>query len=437
MRLGRRHLTAIAAALVVAVVAVVLLLRQGGDDTAPPIATTDPLAFVAPGADAVLDLDLRVPLVGVLFTQLLRQDAGAAVARAPLGDHAAIAIHRGGRRTLIAQLDEAYRPPPDTTERVAVRRGTLVAAPTAQDERAALTAAAAPAAARRARAAFERRLSRLPRRAGARVAFAPRVLLARFDAGLARTTWARNLRDGAAAIITQGSTVVVPLRLTSAPTRLADLPVAPGRRPPPTHGSAPVVAALRDPARTLAFARAAGLFDALDTLDRLPGFLKPDLERLGRDGTITTRDGRTVVVRLTPPDAGDWERKLGRLDALSGLARRLGFADVRIDRRGDVFRVEEGGRFALRVAVLGRTLVLTNSRTASLTAAAAAPATPPPAGAAGALTLRLSPGVVLRALDRRLATRIPRDLVRLSPVTGWLRGEPRVTAGELRVAISR
>ena len=45
---------------------------------------------------------------------------------------------------------------------------------------------------------------------------------------------------------------------------------------------------LRDPAHTLAFARQAGLLQELDLLDQLPGFLKPDLNNLGPNGTVTS-----------------------------------------------------------------------------------------------------------------------------------------------------
>lgn len=431
----RRVVALALAAVLLAAGAVALIFRGGNDDAPPARPAADPLALLPAQADATFDLDLRVPVVALVLGQVLRDETGADV-RIPFGARGALA-DRGGQRWIAVQV----APPADarriagvlrgrssTRARIAVRDGVLLVA-----RGAALPRAARPGA----RAAFERRLARLPRRSGARVAFGPRALVARFSPRLAATAWARTLTDGAAALVVRANRLTVPFRMTGQPSRLRDLPVAPGRTAPPTHGRAPIVVALRDPGHTLQVVRDAGLFEGLSVIDRLPGFLRPDLRALGRDGTLTTSDRRTVVVRVTPRDAGDWSRKLGRLDALSGLARRLGIADVRIDREGDVYRIDQHGAFALRAGVFGRVLVLSNSPTADLRAAAAAPARRAPGGAAGALTAAIAPGVLYAELERRFRANIPRDLVRLSALTGWLRAEPRVTAGALQLAVSR
>jgi len=428
---SRRQIALIAAAAVAVLVGVVLLVRGGGDESRTAVAAGEPLAFVPADADVVLDVDLGVPLVAIGFEQL----AGPGFERVPVRGRAALAL-RGEQRWVVVGATEPQALAARVRERrpraaVGVRGGAVVLAPT--------PAALAEAMRGRGlgRRAFERRLARLPRRAGARVALRPRALLARFSAGLAATRWARTLRDGAAALVVDDATARVPFRLNGSPAAAAALPIAAGRAAPRARGSAPVVIGVRDPARTLRFAREAGLLPQLDVVDRLPRFLRPDLERLGPDGTLTS-DGRgTLTIRTQPPDPGDWSRKLNRLDALSGLARRLGIADVRIDRRGDAYRIDEGGRFALRVGVFGDTLMLSTSPTADLQAAARAPAAQVPPGAAGALTATLAPEFLLNELGRRLSVEIPRDIVQLSPLTGWLRTEPSLTTGELRLTIAR
>jgi hypothetical protein len=274
-----------------------------------------------------------------------------------------------------------------------------------------------------ARAAFDKRLAGLPK-SPARVAFDPRLLAPQ----IANTAWGKALRDGAAALTIKGARVALPFRLTSSPVNPKDLPIATGTQAPPTHGSAPVVAATRAPAQSLRFLQAAGLLPALGVLDRAPGFLKPDLDNLGPDATITTADGKVFTVRLTPPDPGDWQTKLARLDALSGLIRFTGLANVRIDKRDGVYTILQDGKLAARVGVYGRVVVISTDPAANLQAAANAPAKPPPPGAAGALTLNLSAALFESALP---------SLVRghVGDVEGWARAEPARTTGELGLTV--
>ncbi len=426
-----RRIALIAAAAVAVLVAVMLLMRGGGDDPAPRVAAGDPLAFVPADADLVLDVDLAVPLVAVGFEQL----AGPGFERVPVRGRAAIALRGAQRWIVVGTADPAALAARVRKQRpraaVGVKGGAVMLAP---DRTALDTALAGRGLGRRA---FEQRLAALPRRAGARVAFRPRPLLARFSAGLARTRWARALRDGAAALVVRGATVTVPFRISGAPVAARDLPIASGARTPRPRGSAPVVVGLRDPAQTMRFAREAGLFPELDLVDRLPGFLRPDIERLGANGTLTTTGDGSVTIRTQPRDPRDWTRKLDRLDALSGLARTLGIADVRIDRRGDAYRIDEGGRFAFRVGVFGDTLMLSTSQTADLRAASRAPGPAPPPGAAGALTATIAPDFLLGLIGRRVGIEIPRDVVQLSPLTGWLRAEPTLTRGEVRITLAR
>jgi hypothetical protein len=430
----RATLLAAAVALLAAAVAVVFLLRGGDDDGGRQTARAEPLAYVPAGsADVVFDLDTRAPLVGLAVEQLAPRLTDGALsadqASALVGGRAAVAI--GDGKAWLAFATDAPAPRPGRGAAAAARDGVVVVAPSAVDLKQALDGARAPAA-RYARATFDKRFAGLPADAGARVAFDPRPLLARRSPQLAGTAWGRSLRDGAAVLSTSGSELRVPFRITADPVGLTpgDLPIATGAQPPQARGSAPLVVGLRDPAHTLAFARQAGLLSELDLLDQLPGFLKPNLNDLGPNGTVTSTslDLAHLTARTEPPDPGDWETKLGRIDTLAGLAGKAVLGDLRIDHRDGAYALTEGGELVARAGVYGRALVLSNDPDADLRAAAAAPAAPTPPGAAGALTARLRSSV--------LATQIPELIrARVGDLTAWARAELTGVTGELRLAL--
>ena len=429
----RAPLLLAALALLAAVVAAVVLLR-GGDDKPKQAARAEPLAYVPAGsADVVFDLDTREPLVALAVEQLAPRVTHGALsadqAHALVGGRAAVAIDAG--KAWLAFATDAPAPRPTRGAAAAARDGVVLVAPSVADLGAAEAAARAPSA-KYARATFDKRFAGLPAAAGARVAFDPKTLLAQRSPQAANTAWGRSLRDGAAVLTTSGAQVRVPFRVTADPVglKLADLPLATGPQPPLARGSAPLVVGLRDPAHTLAFARQAGLLQQLDLLDRLPGFLKPDLNNLGPNGTVTstTLDLDHLTARFEPPDPGDWATKLGRIDTLAGLAGGLVPGDLKIDHRDGAYTLTSNGDLVARAGVYGRALVLSNDPTADLRAAAAAPAAPTPPGAAGALTARLRSSV--------LATQIPELIrARVGDLTAWARAELTGVTGELRLAL--
>jgi hypothetical protein len=433
---SRRRASLLAAALVVlaAAVAVVFLLRGGDDGGGRKAARSEPLAYLPAGsADVVFDLDTREPLVGLAVAQLAPRVTHGALsadqAHALVGGRAVVAI--GAGKAWLAFATDAPAPRPGRGAAAAGRDGVVVVAPSAADLKVALDGARAPAA-RYARATFDKRFAGLPTDAGARVAFDPRVLLGQRSPQLAGTPWARSLRDGAAVLTARGTELRVPFRISQDPVGLkpGDLPIAAGAQPPRARGSAPLVVGLRDPAQTLAFARGAGLLSELGLLDQLPGFLKPDLNDLGPNGTITSTslDLAHLTARSEPPDPGDWASKLGRIDTLAGLAGKAVLGDLSIDHRDGAYTLTEGGELVARAGVYGRGLVLSDDPHANLRAAAVAPTTPVPPGAAGALTARLRSSV--------LATQIPELIrARVGDLTAWARAELTGVTGELRLAL--
>ncbi|MEN3284438.1 MAG: hypothetical protein V7607_5578 [Solirubrobacteraceae bacterium] len=434
--LSRRRAPFLVAALVLVagVVALVLLLRGGGDDGGGrKAASVEPLAYVPDaGNDAVLDLDTRAPLVDLAVEQLaprLTHGALSAEQVRPLVGGRAVVALRGDRAWLVFATD-APAPRVRQGAVAAKREGVVVVAPSRADLDASVQAAAKPAA-RYSRATFDKRFAGLPAKGSVRVAFDPRKLLASRAPQLATTRWASSLRDGAAVLTVNGTRLALPFKITADPVGLSadDLPIATGVQPPTARGSGPLVIGLRDPARTLQFARDTGVLSELDLVDQLPGFLKPNLGDLGPNGTVTTPslDLDHLTLRAEPRDPGDWSSKLGRLDALSGIAKRAGI-DIDIDHHDGAYDISQNGRLVSRAGVFGRALTLSNDSNANLRAAAAAPTTPPPPKAAGALTLRARAKALIANLPALISAR-------LGDITGWARAELTGITGELQLAL--
>jgi hypothetical protein len=432
LRRRRVPLVAAAVVLVVGVVALVVLLRGGGDDGGSASTRTEPLAYLPAGGDVVFDLDTRAPLVGLAVEQLASRLNGGALSagqvRPLLGGRAVIGL--SGERAWLVFATDAPAPRVGNGAAAAKRDGVVVVAPSRADLDASLQAAAKPAASY-SRATFDKRFAGLPAGASVRVVFDPRKLLASRAPQLAGTRWARSLRDGAAVLTPKGTRLEMPFRITADPIGLNpdDLPIATGAQPPVARGSGPLVVGLRDPAQTLDFARDAGVLPELGLVDQLPGFLKPNLDDLGPNGTVTTPslDLDHLTLRAEPRNPGDWSSKLGRLDALSGIAKRAGI-DIDIDHHDGAYDISQDGKLVARAGVFGRALMLSNDPTRDLRTAAAAPVSPAPPGAAGGLTLRAQATTLIGELPALISAR-------LGDITGWARAELTGVTGELDLAL--
>ena len=431
----RRALVIAVPLLALVALAMFVLLRGGPEKTdtvSPPSAprAIEPLAFMPAGSTAVLDFDTGQTTAALAAVALVSQLPGTPLTALQVdqltGGRMAVAF--GGGRVWLAAQTRAAPPRPSGAAVAATRGGTVVIAPSSSALRAALAGAGASAPTARAR--FDRRFARLPA-SNTRVAFNPRALLAAGSSAIARTAWGRSLRSGAAVLVVRDARLVVAFDISADPRGLprASLPIVTGTGTPQAAGRGPVVAAVRSPAQTLSFLRSAGLLPALDVLSRAPGFLRPNLSELGPQATIVAADERTLTVRLTPPNPEDWSTKLARLDALSGLIRFAGLADVRIDSEANgAYSIESDGALAGRVGVYDRIVVFSTDPRADLSAAARAPTAPPVPDAAGALTLRVAP-----SLFGSLLPTLARGIV--ADVTGWARAEPSWLRGELAARV--
>jgi hypothetical protein len=451
-------MVAVPVVVIAVAVVVALLLRGSKDDRASrPTTVDEPLAYLVPGDQTVLDVDTGAPFVGLAIAQLAPRVTGGALTAAQvtplLAGPAAAALGNDNRSQLVlvapspSALDDltkglrrtgAYRGATlFATPRgaaLATRDSTLLAASTEELVRRALDARAAPAAAD-ARATFDKRFAGLPRDASLRVAFDPQALIAGLSKPIASTTWAKSLRDGAAVLVAGAQGLQLPFHLTSDPVGLtpADLPVATGPAAPRTRGQGAITLGVRTGAQGVAFLRATGQ-DLFDALDKVPDFLKPDVDGLTNDATIMSADLERVTAVTDPPDPEDWETKLERLDTLSGLVRTIGLADVRIDSRDGVYTLTEDGELKLRAAIFGKTLAISNDPRADLRAAANGRVEPPPPGARGALTLRLSEQQGRDLLKSNLG--LPDVLLdRVGGLAGWARVELTGATGRLDLPI--
>jgi hypothetical protein len=474
----RRRLPAVAAAAValMAVAVVAILLVRGGSKEKAPVRSADPraeaLAYAPRNATAIIGVDTRSPLAGIVLQELVPRLTGGALSATDvqplLGNEAVVALldssGRRGQLSLVAEDPDTLRALARTLQRtgdykgaalysgpqgsaIAVRGAAVVAASDEATVRRALDIREDPSA-HLTRAGFDTRLAGLPRTAPVRAVFDPRPLVAARVRGALRTKWGQALRDGAAVLLGGDRGLALPFRLQTDAARLtdADLPLATGSRPPQIRGNAPMLIGVRDLGRLLAFLRKADpqRFAAIDRLQTgLPAFLRLDVNRLigglTADATISSFDLlKHLVIRTDPRDAGAFRTPLQRLSTLSGVLRRLGINNIQlVDEPGDSYRLIVDGKMVARAAVLGRTLVATNDPRAGLRAAATAPAVPAPPGAAGALTARLRGTAVRQFLTTTFGLPAEATLLldRVGDLTGWARAERDALSGELQLAL--
>jgi hypothetical protein len=482
----RRVLAGALAALVVGVIAALLLLH-GGEDTSRRASTQDPLRlalrhvpadapFVAvvetstaegpgrrvralaerfPGsALAVEQLEQRLFGPAGLSVEDLRPLLGGPVVLA-FPDAAAVRAYRpvalvaGDPARLHALAARAARGRGDMT--FAVRGPLLVAGPK-DSVRRALTVPATPMTP----AQLSARLGDIDARgAVVRVVAAPAAL--RLSPAIRRIPWVVALRDVSVAVVPQRDAMVVRARARTASVAPDEVPLALGAQPPAPRGGAPLTAAVRDLAHTLAWLERHG--DALSPrrfgeyrelsglLARFAGLdLSSEVGRaLTGTTTITSVDGRTFTARgdlSDPRMVDDALGGLGQARRLADLANLFGIDAGGIaveDARGGGYAITRAGGGALSIDVRKGALVASTDPRADLGRAAAAPRPGRLLPAKGALHALATPGVVTDVLIGALG--LP-DIARaflhpLGPTTLDAHAERDGVTAELRVRVAR
>jgi hypothetical protein len=244
------------------------------------------------------------------------------------------------------------------------------------------------------RATFEQRLGTVPKPALILATAQPRALV---GTGAEGVPWVDALRGGAISVRLADPGVRVRVHLATDASRLRpqDLPLASGAAAPDTAaGPAQISAGVRDLRQTIRVLDASrGALDlpflrsvtsALNTLDSVKGPLKTfgriDVDAALIDqltGTTTiTQEANGTALRAELQDGGPLRTALDRIAAVPDVAVDLAnVTDLDLDKAGaDAYEVRRKGTTFLKVAVLGRTLVVTNDLTASLQRIAARPA---------------------------------------------------------------
>jgi hypothetical protein len=476
---SRRVIALVAAAAVVLLsVGAVLLLRGGDDDTQRPgtqpqgTGRAEALAYAPRGTPVLVGVDSNSPAAGLVLGQLVPRLTNGALSATDiqplLGGEAVVAMldtrtqrsqlslvarTQDDLRALVNRLDAAgtykgaqlYRGPRNSA--LATRGRELVAATDAPTVRRALDTRESPSA-HFTPQEFDRRLAGLSTTAPVRTIFDPRLLLRTRLPGALNTNWGRALSNGAAILTSGDDGLHVPFKLQADRNRItnADLPFATGPKAPQIRGTAPLLVGIRDLAPTIRFLRRADpeRFGGIDALQRdLPSFLRINVDGLfdglTNDATISSADMLDhFVVRTDPRDPAAWRQPLQRLSGLSNVLQNLGIDNVKLDEEpGDAYRLTVDGQMVVRAGVFGRTLVATDDARGGLRRAAGAPPAPAPAGAAGAVTVRLARSAVRALLVEQFGLPPEAGLIldRLGDLTGWARSERDGLTGELRLAV--
>jgi hypothetical protein len=472
----RRRLLAFAAVALAALAVVAVVLTRGGGEQKRAAPTGDAraeaLAYAPRDATVIVGVDTGTPAAGLIVPELvprLTNGALRAVDVQPLlGNEAVVALFdaraRRGQLSVVARDADALRAlarrlRPAGSYRgatlyagprgsaVAIRGTAVVAAPDQATVRRALDVRAEPRA-HLTGAQFDGRLADLPRTAPVRAVFDAKAVVASRLNGVLRSRWGRSLGNGAAVLQARQGGLSVPFRLQTDAKRIndADLPIAPGARPPRMRGSAPLLIGVGDFSRLLRFLRRTdpARFGAIDSLQTgLPSFLRVDvdglLNGLTGDATISSSDLlKHLLVRTDPRDPDAFRAPLQRLSTISGLLQRLGIDNIELDEEpGDAYRLRIDKRLVLRAGVFGRTLVATNQARANLRNAAAAPPAAPVPGAAGALTARMQASAARGLLTSTFGLPPEARLVldRIGDLTAWARAERDGVRGELALAV--
>jgi antitoxin (DNA-binding transcriptional repressor) of toxin-antitoxin stability system len=235
--------------------------------------------------------------------------------------------------------------------------------------------------------------------------------------------WVDALRQGSLAVTIVKPGVRLRVHLATDPAKVTDeqLPIAPGAQPPrPAPGPRPIDVALRDPAQTIRFLDdakdgldlpfLAGVKRALGTLDAIKGPLKTFgridvdviIDQLTGTMTITPERGNTIAARAEMTSGDDLRTALNRIAAVPDVAMNLASVELNVDREGDAYTITDKGKAIAKVAVLDRTLVVTNDLRASLRAIAQRRPQRPRPGVAGALSFHVGGQALQDQLVRRL-----------------------------------
>jgi hypothetical protein len=257
-----------------------------------------------------------------------------------------------------------------------------------------------------------------------------------------RIPWVAAIRGYGAALSVSSSGISINYRVDTPNSGLTatQLPIAPGSTAPRAAGSAPIVAAIHDPAQIFTFIESAaqtinspGYRSLLGHLAQLKSKTGADLagipNLLTGDMSIES-DTHTTMVRATTTDPSKLAQTLADLTrAPRSLLRH------RVTSASNGFYAINEGSFTISLGLVGDQFVAGRATQAQLRAFAAAPTSPLP-GAQGSVAFKIALVDLLRlTLHSAPPTIVQTILNSLGDITGWASDSPSGLTGSATLAI--
>jgi hypothetical protein len=257
--------------------------------------------------------------------------------------------------------------------------------------------------------------------------------------------WVAALRGYAASINenSQGLTFQYRLDTTGRSLSEPDLPIASGSTAPSFAGTAPIVAAVRDPAQIFTFAENAERATNPAQYQRFAkrqaavrsktGVDLTSLIKLATGDLIVDSDTHTTIGRVQVSDPAAAKTTIAKLATHPTAFSRTPPKIKRLS--GGFYAIKSQHSKAITVGVVGNQLVAGQATPAQLRSFAVAP--PAPAnGAQGAVAFKIALAEVVRLASKQPLTGIGATVVKmLGDLTGWAAASPSQLTGKATLTI--
>ena len=257
--------------------------------------------------------------------------------------------------------------------------------------------------------------------------------------------WVAALRGYAASISESAAGLTFQYRLDTTGRSLSesDLPIASGSTAPNFAGTAPIVAAVRNPAQIFTFAENAERASNPAQFQRFEkrqaavrsktGVDLTSLIKLATGDLIVDSDTHTTIGRVQVSDPAAAKTTIAKLAAHPTAISRTPPTIKRLP--GGFYTIKSPHSKAVTVGVVGNQLVAGRATPAQLRSFATAPPVPA-TGAQGAVAFKIALADVIRLASKQALTGIGATVVKmLGDLTGWAAASPSQLTGNATLAI--
>ncbi len=257
--------------------------------------------------------------------------------------------------------------------------------------------------------------------------------------------WVAALRGYAASISESSAGLTFEYRLDTTGRSLSesDLPIASGSTAPNFAGTAPIVAAVRNPAQIFTFAENAEqatnpaqyqqFAKRQAAVKSKTGVDLTSLIKLATGDLIVDSDTHTTIGRVQVSDPAAAKSTIAKLAAHPSAISRTPPTIKRLP--GGFYTIKSPHSKAVTVGVVGNQLVAGRATPAQLRSFATAPPVPA-TGAQGAVAFKIALADVIRLASKQALTGIGGTVVKmLGDLTGWAAASPSQLTGNATLAI--